>query len=63
MEVKHVIEGPEGEVTFQGKLNPVEVRFLIEHALNDLVARGAVPFAGISSESENFIVPGTMEKQ
>jgi hypothetical protein len=44
MEVKTVIETPEGAVEYTAMLSPEETKFILEYGLNVLMAKGAVPF-------------------
>lgn len=61
MDINHTVETPEGEVVFQGTLNPVEVKFLLTYAINGLMAKGAVPFVG--TKESNFYVKGSSDVQ
>lgn len=45
MQIKQVVETPEGDVVFQGKLEGPELAFVLEIGINTLVAQGALPFA------------------
>lgn len=44
MRIKTVSETPEGEVEFQANLSNEELGFLLEFAVNNLIAQGVVPF-------------------
>lgn len=44
MNVSHVVELEDGSVEFKGNLKPNEVEFLVEFAINHLLAIGAIPF-------------------
>ena len=44
IKINQCIETPDGKVNFQGELSKEEVDFCIEFAINNLVARGVVPF-------------------
>lgn len=45
MNIKTVIEQPDGTYTFTGVLNQEQHAFLIEYAIRDLVAKGLLPAA------------------
>lgn len=45
MQIKQVVETPEGDVVFQGRLEGPELAFVLEVGINTLVAQGALPFA------------------
>lgn len=48
MEIHHTIETEEGTLTFQGKLSPEELEFVIKTGLNYLLEQGALPFIKIN---------------
>lgn len=45
LQIKQVVETPEGDVVFQGKLEGPELAFVLEVGINELVRNGAIPFA------------------
>lgn len=51
MNIKHVVEKPDGSVVFQGVLEGKELAFVIEMGLDAIIAAGAVPF--VSTEHFN----------
>lgn len=44
MEISHSVELPDGSYKFQGTLEGPELKFLVEYAINSLMATGAFPF-------------------
>lgn len=44
MEIKHSVEMPDGSYVYQGKFEGKELDFLVEFAVNSLLAQGAFPF-------------------
>lgn len=55
MEVNKTIESENGSVVFQGSLNAEEVDFVLGIGLNELFARGALPF---TTETKHRLVVG-----
>lgn len=55
MRITKTIERPDGAVTFQANLDPVEVGFLLEYAIMDLIEKGAAPFALAEVQDPNLI--------
>jgi hypothetical protein len=51
VQIKHLIETPDGDVTFQGKLEGPELAFVIEVGINYLVQQGAIPFTSAKTHS------------
>lgn len=45
MQIKQLIETPEGQVEFNANLDSTEVEFLLTFAINYLMRQGAIPFA------------------
>lgn len=44
MEIKHAIEKEDGTYVYQGSFSGKELDFLVEYAINALLAIGAFPF-------------------
>lgn len=49
MNVRHVVEKPDGSVVFQGVLEGKELAFVIEMGLDALIEAGVVPFVSMTS--------------
>ncbi len=47
MEVKHIVEKPDGKVVFQGVLEGKELAFVIEMGLDALIEAGHIPFVSL----------------
>lgn len=58
MKVNYLVEKEDGSATIQANLNEIELKILIEFALNDLVSKGLFPF---TSKVDQFI-PNATEK-
>lgn len=44
MQISQVVELEDGAVKFEGNLSPKEVGFLVEWAVNNLIAQGILPY-------------------
>lgn len=44
MHIKHSVELEDGSYTYQGSFEGRELDFLVEYAINSLLAKGAFPF-------------------
>lgn len=44
MHIKHSVELEDGSYTYQGNITGRELDFLVEYAVNSLLAQGALPF-------------------
>lgn len=44
MNIRHVVEKPDGSVVFQGVLEGQELAFVIEMGLETIIAAGGIPF-------------------
>lgn len=44
MQIKHSVELEDGSYTYQGNITGRELDFLVEYAVNSLLAQGALPF-------------------
>jgi hypothetical protein len=44
--IKHIVERPDGSVVFQAVLEGQELAFVIETGLEVLIQSGAIPFIG-----------------
>ena len=55
MRVKVAIPQEDGSVEFTAELNDTEVGFLLDYAINSLMAKGAIPFS--IKEQAQFIMP------
>lgn len=51
MYLKSLIETKDGEVEFTANLAEEELQFLLEYAINDLMQKGALPFASVSDDT------------
>jgi hypothetical protein len=64
LQIKHSIELPDGSYTYQGNISGKELDFLVEFALNNLVAQGAFPFVhGDTLDESMFPVPDEQTEQ
>lgn len=52
MEVRHVVEKPDGKVVFQGVLEGKELAFVIEIGLDTLIEQGHIPFVSIENYNQ-----------
>lgn len=44
MQIRHSVELEDGSYTYQGNISGKELDFLVEYAVNSLLAQGALPF-------------------
>lgn len=56
MKIKHSVETEEGNFVYQGEFTGPELEFLVEFAVNSLLAKGAFPFVHADT-AEDSIVP------
>jgi len=61
MNVNHVVELPDGAVEFKGNLSPKETAFLLEFAINNLLAIGALPFVKDDKQLELDLGTDTLQ--
>lgn len=50
MKINYIVEKPDGSATIQANLNEIELKFLVEFAINDLVEKGLFPFTSKISQ-------------
>lgn len=56
MIINHSVELEDGTYKYQGTLSGKELDFLVEHSINDLLARGALPFIHEDSVAASDLV-------
>ena len=54
MKIKHSVQLPDGEYTYQGEFTGRELDFLVEFAINSLLAQGAFPFVHADKFEESM---------
>lgn len=63
MEVNKTFEGPDGSITFQGKLSPEELDLIISVGLNFLLQQGALPIKAMEEDDMASFGNGSEELQ
>lgn len=63
IKINHVLEKPDGSVTFQGNLEGRELQFVVEMGLNLLLKEGAIPFVAKNTHNPASIVDASGTEQ
>lgn len=64
MQIKHSVELEDGSYTYQGNISGKELDFLVEYAVNSLLAQGALPFLHEDSETmDSMVMPESDTEQ
>lgn len=63
MQIRKVVETPDGKLEFEGVVEGKELELIIESGLRWLIALGALPFHSFEEGEEMDFAPGSDELQ